>query len=186
MIDNRNALFVRFNWEHTANLPLPRLNGVTFKDLHLHGTEAHPTGRKGLALASYWHQMNNKAINYRGMLTVDGDVAIDPLDLRTMLGNISIIPETVWTAPLRLWYEGSWYWSHRGESGELTNAPILELKAFSFGFTWLPAFLIELSINEGLANWCYPYVDESMSFVAVDHGIDIRLAEGCEPKHMHF
>lgn len=184
-IDNQNCLFVRFNWDHQALPYDPSQVGVTFKDIHLQPTPAFPVGRKGLALVSYWEQMQRMR-PYLGILIMDGDVALDPLDIHIMRIYIGESPDAVVTAPIRLWYEGEWFWSHRGAANLLNTEEPDEIHFFSFGFTYIPAALIETAGDAGLHSESYPYVDEFVSKVAMKMGLKIILAEGCTPKHLHF
>ena len=185
-VNNSNCLFVRFNWDHTATMPLPDLIGRTFKDLHIGPSESYPTGRRGLAMAHYWENMRNHIPDCIGMLTIDGDVAIDPVDMDAMLGAISHHRYEVVTAPIRLWYEKTWYWAHRDASNELSKVPGEPIVYFSFGFTFIPRELMEGAILQGLRLWCYPYVDESMSMVANDLSIKVYVTQQAQPKHMHY
>jgi hypothetical protein len=184
-VDNQNCLFVRFNWDHTALPYDPSAPDATFKDIHLQPTPSFPVGRKGLALISYWEQMQRMR-PYLGMLIMDGDVAVDPLDIHIMRIYISESPEAVITAPIRLWYEGEWFWSHRGAANMLNDMDPDEIHFFSFGFTYLPKSLMEAASDAGIHAESYPYVDEFVSKLAVKMGLEIKLAEGCTPKHMHF
>lgn len=183
--DNQSVLFCRFNWEHSALPYNPSIKDVTFKDIHLSATPAFPVGRKGLALISYWEQMQRMR-PYIGMVLMDGDVAIDPLDVRIMQICIMESPKAVLTAPIRLWYGGDWYWSHRGADNELDKFDPDAISFFSFGFTFLPKALLDKAAETGIASECYPYVDEFMSNLAMTMGLEIKLADGCTPKHMHF
>lgn len=186
MINNQNCLFVRFNWDHSA-LPYDiSIAGVTFKDLHIQPSARYPVGQKGMALAHYWNTMQLHR-TYHGILILDGDVAIDPGDLSAMLTAIEEAPLSVLTTPMRVWYDGREYWSHRGRDGELHNGPIQgPIHYFSFGFTYIPRELMTKAVNEGLALQVYPYVDEWLSKYAVKWNFAIELITGCYPKHMHF
>jgi hypothetical protein len=124
-----------------------------------------------------------------GMLILDGDVAVDPLDTSTMMRAIGANPDIVHTAPVRIWpvstKRGHWVWAHSkgGKSQEDTDEP----NRFSFGFTYLPRALIESCIEAGLRSWTYPHVDLNMSKRAVELGMRITVVrDGCSPKHCNY
>jgi hypothetical protein len=173
---------VRLDWDRTA-IPL-RLPG--FHVIHLAPEPSHPFGRKGLALAGAWRQLAQNSPD--GMLILDGDVAIDLLDLAAMRAAIHVEPSAVHTAPVRLWpasmHGDSWVWSHwTGQpSQDDQPAPV----RFSFCFTYIPARLIDSAVKAGLESWSFPHVDRLLSLHAKKTGIPVRIVAGCTPKHLHF
>lgn len=185
-INDQSCLFGRFNWDHQALPYNPSRAGITFKDIHIIPTADYPYGQKGLALAHFWDQMQ-ACSTYEGILLLDGDVAIDPYDLASMVAQIEATEgQKVITAPIRLWYGDEWFWCHRDITNELSKEPELPIKYFGFGFTYLPGILMHAAIKKGLRLTAYPYVDEFMSTVALQIPIDVEIARDCDPKHLHF
>lgn len=185
MVDDGNALFARFNWEHSALPFVPSLPYVSFKDIHISAEPEFPTGRKGLMLARFWQQQQASRDRV-GILLMDGDVIADPEDIRAMLFSISADPDAVHTAPVKLWYGGHWVWSHQSEEMNLTQECLLHPYYFSFGLTYLPAELMNASIKAGLADWHYPYVDENVSRTAAKLNIPVHVVLQSYPKHTHW
>jgi hypothetical protein len=173
---------VRVDWDRTA-LPY-RLLG--FYTIHIGPEPEHPFGRKGAALAGAWRQLSRRHTD--GMLIVDGDVAVDLLDLAAMRASIHDAPAAVHAAPVRLWPASTavtdWVWGHWDT--ERTQGQVDRVRRFSFGFTYLPRQLIGDCIRAGLEGWTFPHVDEMVSGQAVKSGTEVRLVEGCTPKHLHF
>ncbi|HMD24756.1 MAG TPA: hypothetical protein VKH61_11690, partial [Streptosporangiaceae bacterium] len=134
-----NLVCVRLDWDRTA-FPL---NIPNFHTIHLGPEASHPFGRKGLALAGAWRQLAQNSPD--GMLILDGDVAIDLLDLAAMRAGIHVEPDVVHTAPVRLWPRSmageSWVWAHWRDDPSQVNVP--DPVRFSFCFTYVPAKLIE-------------------------------------------
>jgi hypothetical protein len=174
---------VRVDWDHTA-IPLP-LPG--FKILRIGPEPGYPYGRKGLALAGAWRQLSTPTAD--GMLLLDGDVAIDLLDLAAMVGSVSRETQDVHTAAVRLWPAGmasghSWVWAHWED--EPSQHSDLNPRRFSFCFTWLPRRLIDAAVKAGLEQWTYPDVDRQVSLLARRLAIQVHVVPGCTPKHLHF
>lgn len=179
------VVFVRVVWDRQA-IPL-HLPGVRMFDLHIGPEPGWPYGRKGAALAGAWRQLGTRQCT--GMLIMDADVAIDPLDASVMLQAIGQAPDVVHTAPIRLWPEStqrpSWVWGHwdaDGPSQQLCDAPT----SFSFGLTYLPRRAIDRAIRDGLERWTFPGVDGRMSRAAAAAGCPVRVTGNCWPKHLHF
>jgi hypothetical protein len=180
-------VIVRVNWDRTA-LPFHMPGAVRWFDLHVGPEPGRPFGRRGLALQAAWEQLGNKGCC--GMLVMDGDVQIDPLDLAAMGDAIAARPRTVLIGPVRLWpastQRESWVWGHwrspHGPTQEMTPNP----NRWSFGFTYLPRRLLEAAARDGLADWSFPNVDVKMSDCATRHRVPARVVEGCHPKHMHY
>lgn len=191
---------VRLNWQGSA---LPGCRLPEFRDVDLGPEPGWPFGRKGLALAGAWTQLQTRAA--AGMLVQDGDVAADLADLQAMADAIADAPGDVITAPVRLWaasfhpaaaFPGGWCWAHWGDlNGNGGAEPSQELRPpglwrFSFGFTYLPRRLLDharASKREGgMTEWRFPTCDRMFSLCARDHHIPVRLAEAARPKHMNF
>jgi hypothetical protein len=187
MADDGNCLFVRFNWNHSALPFTMHYPYVTFKDIHLSPSDEFPTGRKGLALASYWDHLGNGRDAYTGILILDGDVTIDPEDLRLMIAAIDEHPDWVHTAPVKLWVMTQngykWFWSHSNDG--LTQECEFKPRYFSFCFTYLPRELLYAASRMGLRQWIYPFVDESVSMVAEKLEIPVSIIPAA-PKHVHY
>jgi hypothetical protein len=147
-----------------------------------------PVGRKGLVLARTWQTLNDDG-KIKGMIVLDGDVAIDPIDVGFMYAAIDETPEDIITAPVRLWpvstkLEG-WIWGHGHDvyGPNLDDGPTTR---FSFGYTYLPGALLDKCIEKGMKEWVYPDVDRSVSKVAADMGLTVRLLKEATPKHLNF
>lgn len=170
---------VRLDWDRTA-IPL-RLRG--FYTLHIAPEPGHPFGRKGLALAGAWRQLSTPAA--AGMLILDGDVAADPVDLAAMLAAIHREPESVCTAPARLWpvstKASGWTWSHGRH--RFTQEDVDDPDLFGFCFTYLPRPLCELP---ALARLAYPNVDRTVMLAARRMKIPVRVVRGAHVTHLNY
>lgn len=177
----------RVNWDRTAP-PFHMPGAVRWFDLHVGPEPGRPFGRRGLAIAGAWAQLGNREC--RGMLMMDGDVAIDPLDLAAMGDAIGQDPAMVLVGPVRLWpastMRPSWVWGHWTAGPGPTQEMITEPDRWGLGFTYLPRRLLELAAAAGLKQWTFPNVDVRMSDVARRHGIRARVVEDCHPKHLHY
>jgi len=181
-------MFLRVIWDaHHIKFPL-RIAGANIKELHIAPEPAHPFGRKGLALASAWKQLATDAM--AGMLLLDGDVMIDPHDYMMMLGAIHTEPAAVHIGPSRLWPASKndlqgWAWGH-AKLGVFSQELEMEPDFFAFNFTYLPRRVVELAIGKGLKTWQFPDVDRSVSRVAREAKIPMRVVKDCFPKHAHY
>jgi hypothetical protein len=173
---------IRVDWDRTA-IPLPQL--PQFHTVRVAPEPGWPLGRKGLALAGAWRQMSRPQTD--GLIILDGDVAVDPVDLAAMSAAVHHAPDVVHVAPVRLWTAPGttdWVWAHwRAEQGQ---EPEPDPDRFSFGFTYLPRRLIEACIKAGLEEWTFPHVDELVAATAASIGVPARVVAGCHPKHLHF
>jgi hypothetical protein len=179
-----DIICVRVVWDRKA-IELGQLP-ARLHTLHIGPEPGYPFGRKGLALASAWSQLQMS--NEAGMLLLDGDVAIDPYDLGLMLGSIDTEPGAVHTAPVRLWPRSTmrddWHWAHhRGQpSQEHCPDPLY----FSFSFTYLPRKLLAACVRAGMRRWTFPTCDARVSATAKDSHVPVRVVENCQPKHLHY
>lgn len=177
---------IRLDWNHTA---IPLRIASKYFTLEICPEPAHPFGRKGLALAGAWRQL--QAPNIAGMLLLDGDVAIDPIDHEHMLKAIDGEPDNViHTAPVVLWpvstHLGSWVWGH-GSNGQYSQADHDDgLDMFTFCYTYLPRKLIEACIEQGLDEWTYPAVDRTVCKVARSIGMPVHVVRDAKPKHLNY
>ena len=89
-----DVVCARVDWDRTAlNMPVPG----RFHTTHITPEPGYPFGRKGLVLTRVWAALGGDAA---GMLTLDGDVAVDPVDHAAMMASIDTGPEMVWVAPV--------------------------------------------------------------------------------------
>jgi hypothetical protein len=187
---------IRVIWDRQDYWPMPVIryttpgpvnHAVKFAPIHFGPETGYPLGRKGAALAGAWKQLGAGGAD--GMLVLDADVAVDPAMVITMMGAIAGDPESVWTAPVRIWPVSTmrerWVWGHweKEASQEIDQAA----NWFSFNFTYLPKALIEFVLRGNrLQTWTYPRVDASMARAARDTGIRGRVVEDCFPVHLHW
>lgn len=190
-----NLICVKVIWEGAE--PVPSMTSP-FHDILIRREVEHPKGRKGLTMARAWEQMS--APLDAGMLILDSDVAIDPVDLNVMVAHIVTDRDAVWTARAKLWpvstHLPSWVWGHRKAAPEgASNEDIIrqwqtdidDPDWFTFNFTYLPRFLIESAIKRGMKKWHYPNVDRLMHELAKELDIRVRVVRGdCSPKHINF
>lgn len=190
----RELVQARFAW--MGNVPAAALPCMGFTVYPVMSEPGWPTGRKGLVMSRIWQDADA-----RGMVILDADVAIDPLDYAQMLRHIASDPDAVWAAPVRLWPGASgfpqWIWGHRKWLGdqELDNDTTIRLwqedtdnpDMFTFCFTYLPALLLDKAIASGLADWVFPHVAENVWQVARSNGIPVRVVRGgCSPRHLNY
>jgi hypothetical protein len=180
-------VIVRVNWDRTA-LPFHMPGAVRWFDLHVGPEAGHPFGRRGLALAAAWERLGNRECT--GMLVMDGDVQIDPLDLGAMGDAIAAAPGNVLVGPVRLWpastMRPSWVWGHWRSPHGPSQEMIMNPNRWGFGFTYLPRRLLAAADAAGLREWEFPNVDMEMSQLAARRRIPARVVQGCHPKHMHY
>lgn len=177
---------VRMNWNHTA-MALPIAS--KFFTLEVNPEPAHPFGRKGLALAGAWNQLAGP--NIAGMLILDGDVAIDPLDHQHMLKAIDAEPHNVvHTAPVLLWpastHLNTWVWGHGPNSRYSQEDTDEGLDMFTFCYTYLPRRLMQSCLDNGLTEWAYPGVDKKFCNQARAINMPVRIVRDARPKHLNY
>jgi hypothetical protein len=181
MAEPVESVKVRVDWDHTA-IPL-RLREHHFHTVHVAPEPGWPFGRKGLALAGAWHQLAGPLT--AGLLILDGDVAVDLVDVGVMFLAIEADPDAVLVAPVRLWPTStgldSWVWGHG--RGSFSQADPDDPDLFSFGFTYLPRKVVE---GTGLGELTYPMVDQAVAAAARDMGVPVRVVRDCTPKHLNF
>lgn len=178
-------IMVRVNWDNTAlKIPTPG----KFHDLHVNPTLEYPFGQKGMVLANAWKQLNVDNV-MDGMLILDGDVAIEPIDLANMLHAIHHHDKMVVTAPARIWPRSTkrkeWSWAHwsKGPSQVMETENI---RWFSFNFTYIPKLVIEQAVKDGLMTWAYPRCDNKVSTAAFNAKVPVFVAQNVLPKHMNY
>ena len=179
-------VFCRVVWNHQA--PEFRMPGTRWFDLHIDPDANHPFGRKGYALDTAWHTLGTKEC--AGMLLMDADVSIDPLDYASMGEAVNDEPTAVHTAPVRLWpastQRPSWIWGHWCDDCGRGQQLCLKPDRFTFSFTYLPRRVLEGAARDGLKSWTFPGVDMHMAASAKRLGIPVRVVAECFPKHMHY
>lgn len=184
-----SVICVRMDWDRTA-IPLPTLPG-RWHTVHYGPEPGHPGGCRGLAMSSAWDQYS-AGTGAAGLLLLDGDVVIDPLDLKNMLAYIHGEPQLVWTAPMLLWPASTtrkdWVWGH-WPGGPHDASQDFHYDAISWcglGFTYLPRRLIEDCQREGLGTWRFPHVDTRICERSQFLGVEIAVARQCHPKHVNY
>jgi hypothetical protein len=179
------VILVRVDWDRTA-IPLGRLPG-RWHTLHLAPEPDYPFGRKGLALLRTWQQIQLSK-QEAGLVILDGDVAIDPVDYHAMMRAIPKEPGAVHVAPVRLWPKSTqrsdWYWAHH--RGEASQEPCDDPTVFSFNFTYLPRALLDACRQAGMAKWTFPTCDSHVTEVAAKMHLPVRVVHDATPKHLHY
>lgn len=179
-------LCIRMDWNHTA-IPLPISN--RFYTLQVNPEPEYPFGRRGLAYTRTWQQLQTPKIE-KGMLLLDGDVAIDPLDHAHMLDAIHENSAIIHTAPVYLWpistHVESWVWGFGKNNRYTQNEDDTDLDMFTFSYTYLPRKLIEESIEAGMAEWQYPRVDKNMWKLNKKLGIEVHVVWDADAKHLNY
>jgi hypothetical protein len=162
--------------------------GTRWFDLHIDPTPEHPFGSKGHAFSEAWRVLGNKEC--AGMLLMDADVSIDPIDYSAMGEAVNAEPAAVHTAPVRLWpastQRASWIWGHWCDECKQGQQFCAQPDRFTFSFTYLPRRLLSLADKAGLKGWTFPGVDLRMAAVAKRNNIPVRVVPECHPKHMHY
>lgn len=193
-----SVVCVRVIWDRQEYWSLPVIrytttdganHAIRFTPVHLGPEAGWPMGRKGLALAGAWGQLNRGGDVADGMLVLDADVAIDPQMVITMMTAIGTDPAAVWTAPVRIWpvstMKDHWIWAH----WNLVPSQHVDQSArwFSFNFTYLPRQLLEHCLKPGrLKTWTYPNTDSSVARAARELGIPGNVVADCWPVHLHW
>lgn len=192
-----DLLHVRVRWNGEPGAPAP----PKFRTFDVMPEPQYPAGRKGLLLARIWESLATPRTD--GMLILDGDCAIDPLDYAAMITEACTEPDAVWTAPARLWPASTgyryWVWGHRElladrdplpsdeETRKTWQADIDDPDMFTFNFTYLPRRLMNACTEAGMDQWVYPHVDENTWRTALEQDIPARVVRrGCSPKHTHY
>lgn len=163
------------------------ITAIRFMECDVYPEPGWPQGRKGLMLAGAWEGYG-RSQKADGMIIRDKDVAIDPHMIMCMSGAVHAEPDAVHTAPVKIWPGSTgrttWTWAHWRDhpSQHIDRDP----RWFSFNFTYLPGQLLGKAIARGLREWTYPSVDASMSKLAAEMRIPVRVVEGCYPVHVHW
>lgn len=178
------VFFARLIWDREHLWPT--VDG--YFDIVVRQEERWPFGRKGNVLAGLWKSLERTGID--GVVINDNDVIIDPHDQECMVQSIRTDPFAVHTAPVKLWPASTrdkrWCWSH-GLEGVRNQVDHDLPEWFGFGFTYLPARLLDGAVEAGLSTWMYPWVDTKVGEMA--RSLDIKIVvvrNGCCPKHINF
>jgi hypothetical protein len=175
-----DVVCARFCWDRTElRIRVPRFHVMRYGPV-----PGYPAGRRGFEMAGAWRQLSTPSCS--GMICLDGDVAVDHVDLAAMMVAVDADPAAVHVAPARLWpastHLDGWVWAH-GRSGRLSAQDCDNPDRFTFCFTYLPRALIQ---GCELAAWAYPDVDRKISAAAVAGGLRIKVVREASPKHMNF
>jgi len=183
---------VRLDWDRTA-VRLPAGLPGRWHTLHYGPEPGHPHGRRGLAVGSAWKRLTTApAHDAAGLLMMDGDVVIDPVDYQEMQESIASRPVWVWVAPIRLWPASTglddWVWGHwpGGPQNRSQRLQYDDIAWWGLGMTYLPRRLIARCLRDGLRNWEYPNVDSCINQRAQALGLDVGVVATCEPKHLNY
>lgn len=127
-----------------------------------------------------------------GVLWLDPDIVADPDDHMAMLERIDYWPDAVWVALHKLWPASTgraeWCWGHgRCEAGrpELGQEANVLPGWFAMGMTYTPASLLNHAAGD-LPCWEFGQIDMSLSTMARQLEIPIRVAHRARPKHLHY
>lgn len=177
-----------FVWRHpVVHLP-PQIHPLLIKP-----SLSHPHGNKGMVMRQAW-------LTYRthspGIVFVDGDVGIDPWDIRAMNSAIRSDPTTVWTGVAWLW-----------PGNPVTEQPKLSHRAWrgadaqwgaqnsdgtidywSFNTTYIPNGLFErVERTHRWRDLVFPWADTRLSEIAQEPPrIPAYVVPTCRPKHLNW
>jgi hypothetical protein len=171
---------VRFSWQTPTSLPRPG----AFFEVTMGADAEHPHGRRGLWMARCWDYALGMGAS--GLLCLDGDTAVDLVDVAAMGVAIEDDPDAVHVAPVRLYPPGEgWVWAHGRD--RYTQVLVAEgINLFGFAFTYLPGGLLDACVEAGLAGWEFPLVNKRVSAVAEKLGCRVRLVGGVFPVHLNW
>lgn len=186
MAPTGKVFLAKLRWELE---PLSHLTLPGYHEVMVRQSERFPFGRKGNVIAGLWASLERTGTD--GIVINDNDVIIDPHDHRTMMIAIQADPLAVHTAPVKLWPKStgdrSWAWSHGDNQGTRSQVDSDDPTWFGFGFTYLPAKLLDASVAAGLPQWSYPWVDTKVGEMARSMEIRVHVVRnGCNPKHINF
>lgn len=181
-------VWAQFVWQHpVVHLP------AQIHPLKIVPTPGFPHGNKGAVLHYAWLRWRNVS---PGIVFVDGDVAIDPWDIKAMNAAIRSNPDAIWTAPAWLW-----------PANPIKDAPMLSHRAwvkedaqwgavnadgtidyFSFNTTYIPNRLFARVERE--KKWgalVFPWADTRLSQMATESPrIPAYVVKDCHPKHINW
>lgn len=193
-----NLICIKVLWEGSGEKRKVASLNAPFHDVLIRQEPEHPKGRKGLTISRAWEQMHGP--DDSGLLILDGDVAIDPVCLNTMVQHIASDREAVWTAPVKLWPKSthlpSWVWGHRKPPPpDMKQEDIIRYwqmdvddpRWWTFNFVYIPRSLVKAAQEHGLETWHYPNVDKNFHELATELNYRVRVVRGdCHPVHINF
>jgi hypothetical protein len=174
------VMSVRFSWQTPSALPDPG----HFFEVVMTGDAEHPHGRRGMWMSRCWDYA--QAHEADGLLCLDGDTAVDPVDVAVMCEAIENDDVSVHTTPVRLYppYD-EWHWAH-GRNHYTQECVIKGINLFGFAFTWLPGSLLNACVDAGLENWVFPMVNKNVSAIAQEKRYKVNLVPNVWPVHVHW
>lgn len=174
-----NILAVRYSWQKPSSLPDP---GRFFEAVMTADAE-HPHGRRGMWMSRCWKYGREHGAD--GMLCLDGDTAVDPVDVAVMCHAIDEDDKAVHTTPVRLFPPyGDWTWAHGRDS--YTQECVTEgINLFGFAFTYLPGPLLNTCVAVGLESQVFPEVNKFVSRIARQSGCRVNLVP-MSPTHLNW
>lgn len=174
-----NIASVRFSWQKPSVLPDPG----RFFEVVMTGSPEYPHGRRGMWMSRCWEYAREHGAD--GMLCLDGDTAVDPVDVAVMGSAIDEDDKAVHTTPVRLYPPyGDWFWAHGHD--EYTQECVTEgINLFGFAFTYLPGGLLDACTEAGLEEWIFPLVNKRVSSVARKLRLRVNLVP-MSPTHLNW
>jgi hypothetical protein len=175
-----NVMSVRFSWLTPSALPDPG----HFFEVVMTAEPEYPHGRRGMWMSRCWDY--GRANGADGLLCLDGDTAVDPVDVAVMCAAIEEDAESVHTAPVRLYPPyGEWIWAH-GRDYYTQECVTEGINLFGFAFTWLPGSLLDDCVDAGLEGWRFPLVNKKVSGVAREASYRVSLVPEVWPAHLNW
>lgn len=145
----------------------------------------------GLVMWEAWQKCHND----RGLLWIEGDVAIEPVHLLEVERSIASFPGSVIAVPYRLYpasthndyVQWPFYIATKDGDERILKAgedvPLF-VKSFGLGCTWLPVELFN-AIGDRIKDWDWPSLDWRLSIVARGQSITIVTTE-TPAVHLHY
>lgn len=160
-----------FIWRHpVVHYPDSLIHPIVLKPL-----PGYPHGNKGAAMRQVWVQSR---AHHPGIVFLDGDVAVDPWDLRAMNRAVLQHPRDVVAGHAWLWpaslKTGNPVPSHRSWQGKdavwgATHADG-QIDYFSFNCTYIPNRLFErVEQEKKWGSLVFPWADTRLSEIAQQH-----------------
>ena len=185
---SQRIVWTQFVWKRHPAVHLP----PQIQPLYIDPQPGYPHGHKGRVMRQAWRRYQTQS---PGLVFVDGDVAIDPWDIRAMNTAIRQRSEAVHTGWAWLWpvdpvHESpmashrSW---HHGEAMWGATHPDGRVDYFSFNCTYVPNGLF--AYVEQTQQWdrlVFPWADTRLSEMAQQAQIPAYVVSECRPKHIHW
>ena len=181
-------IWAQFIWKRHPAVHLP----PQIHPLFINPAPGYPHGNKGQVMRAAWLRWRSVS---PGIVFVDGDVAIDPWDIRAMNAAIRSDPDAVWTGWAWLWPANplqeapmashrAWVGNHAQWGAQNADGTI---DYFSFNTTYIPNRLF--AYVEESHQWrklVFPWADTRLSEMAREARIPARVVSECRPKHIHW